>query len=131
MKRIVWLVLLAILAIPVAAMAQADFSQTIVMTPTKYGANLNAAGKVSLEVTAKGIEIFTACATADVANRTILTVQVSRKQETFEIGAVRMLLGMGTFEQWSTVDPSPVFPLGEIGQVTVFHGKEVILEGSF
>jgi len=131
MKRIVWLMLLAMLAIPVAALAQADFSQTLVLTPTKYGETLNAMGKVSLEVTPKGMEIFTACATADVANRTVVTIQISRKQETFEIGAVRMLLGMGTFEQWSTVDPSPVFPLGDIQQVTVFHGKEAILEGSF
>ena len=131
MKRIVWLMLLAMLAIPVAALAQADFSQVIALTPTKYGESIGALGKASIEVNPKGIEIFTICAVADVANRTVFTVQVSRKQETFEVGAVRMLLGMGTFEQWSTVDPSPVFPLGEIRHVTVYQGKNAVLEGTF
>ena len=131
MKRIVWLVLLAMFAIPVAALAQADFSQTIELIPTKLGSTLGAVGKASIEMTPKGLEIFTVSAMAEVGNRTVLTVQISNQEGSFDIGTLRMLLGMGTFEQWSTVDPSPVFPLGEIGQVTVFHGKEVILEGSF
>jgi len=131
MKRIVWLVLLAILAIPVAAMAQADFSQTIELTPTKYGSSLGAAGKAGIEMTPKGLEIFTISAMAEVDNRTVLTVQISRRDGYFEIGGLRMLLGMGTFEQWSSVNPSPVFPVTTLKAVVVYQGKEAILEGSF
>ena len=131
MKRIVWLVLLAMFAIPVAALAQADFSQTLELTPTKYGETLGAAGKVSLEITAKGIEIFTVSAMAKVPSRTMLTVQVSNQADSFEIGAVRMLLGLGAFEQWSTLDASPVFPVAALERITVYRGKEAILEGTF
>jgi len=131
MKRIVWLVLLAMFAIPIAALAQADYSKVVELSPTKYGMTLGAAGKVSIEVTSKGIEIFTISAMAETANRTVLTVQIYRRGVNFEIGDVRMLLGMGTLEQWSTVNPSPVFPVTELQGVIVYQGKEVILEGSF
>jgi len=79
----------------------------------------------------KAIEVFTLAVHADVANREALSISIETKDGVYEIGELRMLLSMGTMDKWSSVEPSPVFPIDNLIAITVRYGKEDILYGYF
>ncbi|HXU29417.1 MAG TPA: hypothetical protein VN851_02470 [Thermoanaerobaculia bacterium] len=134
MKRsvqILLVVLTALLLAPTIAQAQ----KVVNLEPTKYGVTLNAFGEVSIEriqrAGMKTIEVFTLATHSDIPNREALAVEVETKSGIVQIGELRMLLTMGTMEKWSSVEPSPVFPIDQIFSVTVRYGKEAVLVGYF
>lgn len=131
MKRFTWLILTALLALPTAALAQVDYSRVIELTPTKEGLALGAHGKACIEITQKGVEVFTIAASADVPNRSYLALEVTTWKGTYSIGGLRMTLGMGTLDLWSTIDPAAIFPVAEVTGVVLYEGKTAILEGTF
>jgi len=132
MKRsILLLILTALILVPTIAQAQ----KPIPLEPTKYGETLNANGEAMVEWLPrekdKAIEVFTLAVHADVANREALSISIETKDGVYEIGELRMLLSMGTMDKWSSVEPSPVFPIDNLIAITVRYGKEDILYGYF
>lgn len=132
MKRSILLVILtALILIPTIAQAQ----KVINLEPTKYGETLKANGEASIEriqrTGMKAMEVFTLAVHSDIANREALAIEVETKSGVSQIGEVRMLLSLGTMEKWSSVEPSPVFPIDQIFSITVRYGKEAVLVGYF
>jgi len=132
MKRSLFLLILAALIL-VPSIVQAQ--KPVLLEPTKFGTTLNANGEAMAEWLPRGadkaIQVFTLAIHADVANREALSVSIETKSGVYEIGDLRMLLSMGTMEKWSSVEPSPVFPIDELVAITVRYGKIDILYGYF
>ncbi len=132
MKRsVLLLILTALILVPTIAQAQ----KPITLEPTKFGYTINANGEAMTEWLPRGndkaIEVFTLAVHADVANREALSISVETKSGVYEIGELRMLLSMGTMEKWSSIEPSPVFPIDGLIAITVRYGKTDILYGYF
>ena len=69
---------------------------------------------------------------ARVKDGTVLIVSATARGETFDVGAIRMLLGSGSLELNSLKDDSSqVFPVLELTGIAVSLRGEVLLEGKF
>ena len=128
--KIQTLALAAALFLPTLSSAQIKPNEAV-FTQTRAGQAVNATGSVMIEDLGRGLEVFTVSISAALANRDNLRIEVFTKEGAIDVGTLRMLLGRGTREIWSSIEPSKIFPLANVYRVIIWRGKVALLVADF
>lgn len=126
-------ILILLLAVSAGAAGpdiKGDFKETVKMQTTEYGAQSKAFGYCSI-ARGNGVEMFGVRVFADLPDDSNLIVEVTTPKGTFEIGTIRMFLGSGALVLYSSLQPSPAFPLLDVQAVTVHDTKDKLLTYSW
>lgn len=124
---------LGILVLLIAATAGAagpdvkgDFKETVKLVTSDYGLQFKAFGYCTV-ARGNGVEMFGVRVFADLPDDTNLIVEVSNDLGTFEVGTIRMFLGSGSLVMYSSLAPSPAFPLSGVTAVTVHDRNDKLM----
>lgn len=118
---------LLIAAVAVAGpLPKGDFERTVKLDTSPYGREAQAFGYATMR-SEDGIEMFGLRVFADLPDGTNLVVEVTNDKGVLEIGTIRMFLGSGALELYSSMLPSAAFPLSTVHAVTVRDTRDKLL----
>ena len=99
------------------------------LDPTQAGFAVSASGKARLTSGTRGEAIAVKVA-ADLADKTMLIVPVqNREGKQYDVGAIYMNFGIGSWEAQTWKDGSKAFPIGKIASIGIREGNSMLLFG--
>jgi len=135
MKKARALIGMVVLALALSSAVAATFEATAVLEPTQTGYDLGAEGKarISRSDQDRQVQRFVVKLSAKLEDGTVVMVSATTEDgDTFDVGAMRMLLGSAALELNSFEDDlSRVFPVEAVKSVSVSLQGRILVEGKF
>jgi hypothetical protein len=103
-----------------------DFKETVKLVTSEYGLQYKAFGYCTV-ARGGGVEMFGIRVFADLPDGTNLIVSVTNDAGTFDVGTITMFLGSGSLVMYSSLQPSPAFPLSDVDAVAVYDRKDELM----